>query len=653
VKDKSRKDWVRLDNASKIFPATSNNKDTKVFRLSCELKDDVDPAVLQEALDQTIKVFPHYSSVMRRGIFWYYLEEENIDPIVTKEQTPVCAPLYVHEERNLLFRVMYYRRRVSLEVFHALADGTGGIWFFQVLIHYYLLLRYPHLQRMNIVMPIQGSLAEKMADGYSQFSGRESPQKAAGNGRDAADLTRLEKSPYDKKGENWNWLQFRGGKIKAMSLPPHKATPPVADADQPLDSIGKKADSEASLDSLCVGEECRELLVDLDMDPERVKANSSPRKALEREANQSGGQRGEELALSELRSALTDDARQEAFLRPDESVELASISELDDLSGDLRAAPDLNAAILRQEFESETADSVSADESEEEDEALKELDEISTSPEKKRLPKAYRIKGRTEENNRMSVLEGCMPLQQMLDLAHRYDVTLTVFQVALFIYSIGMDIPGGQSRHPITVSVPVDLRQRFPSLTARNFFATILITYYWRQVPVFENLVEEVKRQFERELQPDSLKRLLKKQSALSRNPIVRLVPINVKDYVLRLAHRLSDRNITAAVSNVGKIKVDPAMSDYIYQFSVLTSVRRPQFCSVSFADRMVITFTSPMTDMEIQRHFFNFLTKCDVKVTISSNVNRKPDTHNLTMLDGVIADKSVKIGEELHAEIL
>lgn len=201
--------------------------------------------------------------------------------------------------------------------------------------------------------------------------------------------------------------------------------------------------------------------------------------------------------------------------------------------------------------------------------------------------------------------------------------------------------------------MPVDLRQRFPSLTARNFFATILITYYWRQVPVFENLVEEVKRQFERELQPDSLKRLLKKQSALSRNPIVRLVPINVKDYVLRLAHRLSDRNITAAVSNVGKIKVDPAMSDYIYQFSVLTSVRRPQFCSVSFADRMVITFTSPMTDMEIQRHFFNFLTKCDVKVTISSNVNRKPDTHNLTMLDGVIADKSVKIGEELHAEIL
>ncbi|WFA08998.1 hypothetical protein [Tissierella sp. Yu-01] len=40
--------WKKLDNASKIFPATSNNKDTKVFRLACELYDEVDPIVLQK-----------------------------------------------------------------------------------------------------------------------------------------------------------------------------------------------------------------------------------------------------------------------------------------------------------------------------------------------------------------------------------------------------------------------------------------------------------------------------------------------------------------------------------------------------------------------------------------------------------------------------
>ena len=35
-------EWIRLDNASKIFPATCDNRDTKVFRISCELYEPVE-----------------------------------------------------------------------------------------------------------------------------------------------------------------------------------------------------------------------------------------------------------------------------------------------------------------------------------------------------------------------------------------------------------------------------------------------------------------------------------------------------------------------------------------------------------------------------------------------------------------------------------
>mgnify|MGYP006967698855 FL=1 len=44
-------EWMRLDNAGKIFPATSDKRDTGVFRVSCELKEYVDPGCLQRALD--------------------------------------------------------------------------------------------------------------------------------------------------------------------------------------------------------------------------------------------------------------------------------------------------------------------------------------------------------------------------------------------------------------------------------------------------------------------------------------------------------------------------------------------------------------------------------------------------------------------------
>ena len=67
--------WSRLDNAATIFPPTSHGADTGVFRLCCELRQDVDPERLQLALEQTLEDFPHMKSCLRRGVFWYYLEQ--------------------------------------------------------------------------------------------------------------------------------------------------------------------------------------------------------------------------------------------------------------------------------------------------------------------------------------------------------------------------------------------------------------------------------------------------------------------------------------------------------------------------------------------------------------------------------------------------
>ena len=43
--------WLRLDNAAKVYPAARRRDWTNVFRVSATLKEPVDPAVLQAALD--------------------------------------------------------------------------------------------------------------------------------------------------------------------------------------------------------------------------------------------------------------------------------------------------------------------------------------------------------------------------------------------------------------------------------------------------------------------------------------------------------------------------------------------------------------------------------------------------------------------------
>jgi len=77
--------WRKLDNAAKIFPSAKNGHDTNVFRVYSELKENIEPKILQEAVEESIKEFPVYKSVMKKGLFWYYLEDTKINPIVKEE----------------------------------------------------------------------------------------------------------------------------------------------------------------------------------------------------------------------------------------------------------------------------------------------------------------------------------------------------------------------------------------------------------------------------------------------------------------------------------------------------------------------------------------------------------------------------------------
>ena len=130
--------WNRLDNAAKIFPPTSNLIDPKVFRCTCQLREDIDPDILQEALDETMVLFPYFRSIIKKGFFWYYLEQSTLSPKVIEERKAPCGPIFAQDEHELLFELSYYRRRINLEVYHALTDGTGGLQFLQQVLIIYL-----------------------------------------------------------------------------------------------------------------------------------------------------------------------------------------------------------------------------------------------------------------------------------------------------------------------------------------------------------------------------------------------------------------------------------------------------------------------------------------------------------------------------------
>ena len=138
--EQKRAYWRSLDNAAKLFSAASSPKDTRVFRFYCELKEEVKEEILQEALNQTIQKYPVFLSVMRKGLFWHYLEKSELRPVVREEYKEPCSSLYVRDKKTLLFEVTYYEKRINFEVFHALTDGTGATEFLRELVKNYLYL---------------------------------------------------------------------------------------------------------------------------------------------------------------------------------------------------------------------------------------------------------------------------------------------------------------------------------------------------------------------------------------------------------------------------------------------------------------------------------------------------------------------------------
>jgi hypothetical protein len=168
-----RKNWYKLDNAAKIVPSTARGANTRVFRLTCELKEKVEKDMLQIALDETIDEFPFFNCVLHRGLFWYYLEDSDLRPVVELEHTPACMPLYIPGHKNLLYRVNYFDKRINLEMFHVLADGTGAFMFFKTLIIRYLQLKHSLSEDIKPVdeFSVEEKNVDAFIDNYSKQKG--------------------------------------------------------------------------------------------------------------------------------------------------------------------------------------------------------------------------------------------------------------------------------------------------------------------------------------------------------------------------------------------------------------------------------------------------------------------------------------------------
>ncbi len=165
--------WMRLDNAAKIYPAARRQNWSSVFRLSATLTEEVDRKVLQSALDVTVRRFPSIAARLRRGVFWYYLQQLDRAPALHEESSYPLTPMSRREVRQCALRVIVYEKRIAVEFFHSLTDGTGGLIFLKTLVAEYLHQKHGLVipSELGVLGRLEAPSPAELEDSFQRYAG--------------------------------------------------------------------------------------------------------------------------------------------------------------------------------------------------------------------------------------------------------------------------------------------------------------------------------------------------------------------------------------------------------------------------------------------------------------------------------------------------
>ncbi len=164
-------EWIKIDNAGKIFSGQNMRHWSNVFRLGVQLKEEINPEILREALKITLQRIPGLKVRMRKGFFWNYFEINDMECPVNPDIKNHCYRINFKENNGYLFRVYYHDRFIGIDIYHSLCDGYGGAVFVSTLVGQYLRLKGYAVSHNQFVLDTGEDVkSEELEDAYKRYS---------------------------------------------------------------------------------------------------------------------------------------------------------------------------------------------------------------------------------------------------------------------------------------------------------------------------------------------------------------------------------------------------------------------------------------------------------------------------------------------------
>jgi len=220
-----------------------------------------------------------------------------------------------------------------------------------------------------------------------------------------------------------------------------------------------------------------------------------------------------------------------------------------------------------------------------------------------KLVKAWHVPYELNMRPRLRVLRAEINLNEILEVSRKHKVSLTEYFVAVYFHAlqqIFISTEGHSEKRRkkvLRIEVPVNMRNRIPSRTMRNFSLFILPEIDVRLgTYTFDEILRSVHHQIQLAADIKQISRFMSSNVIYEKLLIIRILPLFVKKMgILAIYKSLASKRWTGVVTNLGRVTLPNEMSDMVDSFEIIPPPSNPKVkisaALVSYKDKLRICF--------------------------------------------------------------
>lgn len=241
-----------------------------------------------------------------------------------------------------------------------------------------------------------------------------------------------------------------------------------------------------------------------------------------------------------------------------------------------------------------------------------------TSQTKKGKRRPYRLRF-TRSPDAIAYYEMHVSAGNFIRQAKEWEVSVTALLGAIVVRAI-MNTMKSPTKKLIRIGIPVDLRSFKGSKTARNYFGLTSVEYIPRNLTAsLKDIAQSISPQIRQRTRPENVLRRTNNMLKLERSAFVSYIASPLKDFVLRIAQKFTDIDVTTTVSNLGIMRLPDDVRGFVENANISTSSNDCNFTSITLGDDLSITMSSTYITPVIAQCVFEELLNLGIDVHVNA----------------------------------